>query len=308
MREVTIPPLARGGAVRGARQEPPLKRDPAPSRLSYRMDRLWLTPFFRMLVRRGLPLAFVAGMVGAWVGQEDNRAMVAEAVAEMRAEIEGRPEFQVKLMAIDGAEGTLADQIRAVLPVDFPVSSFDLDLEEMRRTVVALDPVKEASLRVRPGGILQVDIARRVPVAVWRSRDGLALLDGESAFVGPLESRMERPDLPLLAGQGAADHLPEALALFAAARPIAGRVRGLVRMGERRWDLVLDRGQRVMLPSDGALAALERVIALHEAQDVLERDVIAVDLRNPRRLTIRMSPAAAETLRETRAVERIAER
>ena len=44
--------------------------------------------------------------------------------------------------------------------------------------------------------------------------------------------------------------MAEALALIRAAgrRRWKGRVRGLVRVGERRWDVVLDREQRILLP------------------------------------------------------------
>ena len=66
---------------------------------------------------------------------------------------------------------------------------------------------------------------------------------------------------------------------------LAERLRGLVRMGERRWDLVLDRDQRILLPEDGAVEALERVIALDEAQDILSRDILQVDLRRKTEMT-----------------------
>ncbi len=303
MRPLT-PPLKRGGDASGGRAEPPVKRDPAPSRWSYRLERMMLTPFYLWMLRRGLPLLVLGGLIAGWVGQESNRQIVIDAVAEARLQIEGRPEFQVDLMTIDGVDGPLADGVRAVLPVEFPISSFDLDLEEMRRTVVALDPVKDAWLRVKPGGVLSVEVEPRVPVAIWRSREGLQLLDAEHVIVGPLATRIERPDLPLIAGDGAADALEEGLAVFAAADPILRRVRGLVRMGERRWDLVLDRNQRVMLPAEDAVAAMERIVALHEAQDVLERDVTVVDFRNPARPTIRMAPQAVETLRDARAMTR----
>ena len=36
-----------------------------------------------------------------------------------------------------------------------------------------------------------------------------------------------------------------ALAILAAAGPVTGRVRGLVFVGERRWDIVLDRSYHV---------------------------------------------------------------
>ena len=89
------------------------------------------------------------------------------------------------------------------------------------------------------------------------------------------------PDLPLLAGAGAREHVREALALMDAALPLGDRLRGLVRVGARRWDLVLDRNQRIRLPEQGAMQALERVLALDQAQDLLARDLLFVDMRNP---------------------------
>ena len=84
------------------------------------------------------------------------------------------------------------------------------------------------------------------------------------------------------------------LLLFAAARPLSPRLRGLERMGERRWDVVLDRGQRILLPEAEPVQALERVIALSAAQDMLARDLVAVDMRLKRRPTIRMNADAVE--------------
>ena len=63
-------------------------------------------------------------------------------------------------------------------------------------------------------------------------------------------------------------------------------------MGERRWDVVLDRDQRILLPENAPVQALERVIALSEAQDILERDLAAVDMRIAARPTLRMNKAA----------------
>ena len=42
----------------------PLRRDPAPSRWAYRMQRLWLTPMFRVLCRVGLPGVVLASVTG----------------------------------------------------------------------------------------------------------------------------------------------------------------------------------------------------------------------------------------------------
>ena len=78
-------------------------------------------------------------------------------------------------------------------------------------------------------------------------------------------------------------------------------------MGERRWDMVLDRDQRILLPENGAEAALHRVVALDEAQDLLARDVSVVDMRLAQRTTIRLNAPALAVMRNTAYVEPLPE-
>ncbi len=266
--------------------------DPAPSRWSYRYQRLILTPGVRLMFRVGMPFLLALGAAGFYFSDETRRDRIAASVAEARNSVETRPEFMVQLMAVDGAGYKVASEIREVVPISFPVSSFDLDLKEIRKTISDLDPVREATVRIRPGGVLQVDVIERMPAVMWRTREGLQVLDDAGVLVTQAASRSEYADLPLIAGENADAHVEEAMRLFRAAQPLAGRLRGLVRVGERRWDVVLDRDQRILLPENAPVQVLERVIALSEAQDILERDLAAVDMRIAARPTLRMNKAA----------------
>ncbi|MDE4134423.1 cell division protein FtsQ/DivIB [Phaeobacter sp. QD34_3] len=268
--------------------------DPAPSRLKYRLQRWMLTPGIRFGLRFGVPFCLVFAAASAFLADEGRRDAVLGTVHSIRASIEDRPEFRVNVMAIDGAGSSVSEDIREVVSLDFPLSSFDLDLAQIRDVIEGLDPVKTASVRIRPGGILQVDVEERQPALIWRSRDGLALLDETGAHVAELGRRSLHPGLPLIAGRGADAKAAEALKLFAAAAPLGARMRGLVRVGERRWDVVLDRGQRILLPEVNPVQALERVIVVSEVKDLLERDVAAVDMRIAERPTVRMSQNAVE--------------
>lgn len=278
--------------IRGARADKTC--DPAPSRWAWRFQRLLLTPAFILFLRAGVPmlLTFAAGTW--WLSDETRRATLVDTVVEAKARFETRPEFMVHLMAIDGATDALSQEIRAEVLLEFPLSSFELDLGAIRDRVMTLDPVKTATVRIRPGGVLQVDVERRRPVIIWRDHAGLSLVDAEGFTVRGLSRRMNRPDLPLIAGQGATDHVPEALDIYKAAAPLGDRLRGVVRVGDRRWDVVLDREQRILLPEDGAVEALERVIALDGAQDILSRDIQRVDLRLGARPTVQMSEYATD--------------
>ncbi len=285
-----------------------IKRDPAPSRIAYRLRRLWLTPMFRQTVRVGLPLAMLASIIGWAASQERYQMAVQDKYAEIRASIEDRPEFRVNLMAIDGASTSIADDIREIVPVDFPISSFDLDLDGMQDRIAELDAVLQVDIRVRRGGILQIEIKERQPAAVWRVGRDIELLDAQGYRVAVIGSRLERPDLPLLAGTGAEKQVAQALELLQIAAPVAPRIRGLVRMGERRWDLVLDRNQRILLPENNPVQALLQVMALEQASDLLARDIASVDMRNIKRPTLRMAPAAVQELRRIRDIAQEADK
>lgn len=272
------------------------KSDPAPSRWAYRMQRLMLTPLFRFTLRVGIPFALTASLTAVYLSDDARRAQLEMVYQDMRASIEERPEFMVKLMAVDGASDEVAAAIHEIIPLSFPLSSFDLDLPSIQSTIADLNPVRRADVRLQAGGVLQVTIEERKTAALWRTHDGLFRIDDEGVYIGLAGSVADHPGVPLLSGDGADTAIKEAQALLKAAAPLGARLRGFIRVGARRWDVVLDRDQRIMLPAKGAVQALERVIALDQVQDVLDRDLARVDMRLGQRPTIRMNENAVQEL------------
>jgi cell division protein FtsQ len=287
------------------RPAPRTRRDPAPSKWDYRLQRLMLTPYVRAFLVKGLPTLVILGAVGLWFAQDANRQAVIGQLTHLREEFEARPEFRVSLARVEGASDDLAAAVRAKLALPLPMSSFDIDLDAARARIEALDAVRKADLRVRSGGVLQVVITERMPVAIWRTEDGLTLVDETGHRVAGLMARTDRPDLPLIAGEGADLATPEALDLIAAAGPLTPRMRGLVRVGDRRWDLILDRDQRVLLPENNPVQALERLLALDHAQDLMNRDILTVDLRLDRRPILRLTPHALAEIRRAQGLETV---
>ncbi len=272
------------------------RRDPAPSRLRYKLTRLWLRPSFRRLVNFGVPM--LAGLLAAWTlaAELDLKGRAVETFASFREALIDRPQFLITRMEIPDVSADLAEQIREASFVTLPVNSLEVDVASVRARVEALAAVERARVRAVAGGVLEIRAIERIPVIVWRNEGSVLLLDHSGVRVAEVDSRLRRPDLPLIAGEGADAHVPEALALLAEARPVADRIRGLVRMGERRWDVVLDRDQIVRLPEADPVAALRRVMAQNLGEQLLARDIAVVDLRNPERPMLRLTEHALAEL------------
>ncbi len=280
-------------------------RDPAPSRWQYRMQRLWLTPLFRGLVRFGIPGLAVLGLC-AWYLSDGARitAMVDWYDGTVSA-VQDRPEFTVSLLRIEGASAELQNDIEEALPIDLPLSQFKLDMAALRDLLVGLDPVLDAEVRVKAGGVLLLRVTERTPVVAWQRDDGVEVLDATGHRVATLASIAAAGALPLIAGQGADRRVPEALTLIAAAKPVEDRLVGLSRVGNRRWDVVLSGGQIIALPEQAPVAALDLALGMHAAKDVLSRDVRVFDLRIAGRPVLRLSPEARSELKGAQDLARL---
>lgn len=289
-------------APRDALRRDLARRDPAPSRLRYRLDRLWLRPRVRTAVNLGVPL--LAGLLAAWTAMAtlDLRARIVSGWQALHAAVVEQPQFVITRIEVPDVSPDLAETIRVAAFIDLPASSLEVNVAAVRDRVEMLDGVERARVRALPSGALEIRAVERVPVLVWRAADGLKLIDRSGVRVAEIDSRLRRIDLPLVAGEGADRVVPEALALIAAAQPIGGRVRGLVRMGERRWDLVLDRDQVIRLPEAAPVAALGRVLAMAASEQLLDRDLTVVDMRDPGRPLVRLTEHSAAELARLRAV------
>ena len=274
--------------------------DPAPSRWSYRIQRLWLTPVFRAVLRVGVPAFAVVAVGGVYISDPANVQRLQDSVSEIRRSIEERPEFRVNLLSVSGASPVLTEEIRATLGMHFPVSSFDLDLVALRLRVQAIRAVADAELRIRSGGELAIAVTERTPSMIWQAREGLWLIDDTGERVTPLLARPDLADLPIVAGDRANEVAEEALELFVTAQPLGDRLRGLVRVGERRWDVILTDGTRILLPAADPATVLDRVLAQDDAQELLDRDITRVDLRDPTRTVLQLTPEALAELRRMR--------
>ena len=271
---------------------------PGPSRIVYRMRRAWAKTWVRQCLRL-VPLIAAVGFLG-WNFAGDHvlrRALEDRATAWIDS-LSARPEFAVGGLMIAGASEDLERRVREVVDLAPGASSLKINVAAVKIRVESIGAVRSADVVLDPQGILRISVAERHPAALWRdAEDRLWLIDRDGAQISPAVIRAGYPELPLLLGDAAPAAAAEALNLFDAAPDIHSRLRAIVRVGARRWDFVLDRELRILLPERDPGAALAHAVALHYGEELFDRDLLAVDMRVPQRPTLRMTPRAVERLR-----------
>ncbi|MBL4805879.1 MAG: cell division protein FtsQ [Rhodobacteraceae bacterium] len=276
-------------------------RDPAPSKMRYRLQRLWLRKYVRPIVMIWLPI-LVVGLLVLMVSRNDSfRGFIQQKYDNVRGAIAARPELMIETVRIPVGSVDLVHQIDGVMDLTLPVSALDVDLEGLRQIVQGLSAVKTATVQLDGNGLLEITIVERIPEMVWRTGNRIFLLDETGIRVAEVPRRAVRVDLPLIIGEGADLAIPEARALFKMASPLEERIRALVRVGERRWNIVLDGDQTIMLPEFGAEDALRLVVEMQTTEQIMNWNLSVVDMRDPNRPIIRLNNDALDELTRLRA-------
>ena len=79
-----------------------------------------------------------------------------------------------------------------------------------------------------------------------------------------------------------------------AIRRSAAATKAAIFVGERRWNLRLKDGLDIRLPENDVGNALAALSKLDKEERLFSRDIVAVDMRLPDRLTVQLSDDAAK--------------
>ena len=275
-----------------------LKRniDPAPSIISYRLMRLMLIPRLRLILTLGIPsLVIFCGTLVFLLNINLHENIEALKEDLKRALVE-RPEFMIKVASVDGASDELAHEIREIMPLDFPVSYFDLDIKYLHKVLNDIPAVESAAIKVTVSGVLQIDISERTPAFIWRKDDVISVIDEKGKFIRLVTSRLDYPELPLVIGEAANLSIADISSLMEDNQYFLDQVRAFVRVGERRWDLVLDNNLRIMLPQTEFLAAFDRLMLMNHTGSLFSNQLSTIDMRLVERPTVRVGAVSVDPL------------
>ncbi|MBS29463.1 MAG: cell division protein FtsQ [Alphaproteobacteria bacterium] len=246
----------------------------------------------RMIVAGGTLTAIVLAGGGIWhlsqTGWIDDRmAALRGGIVEMTADAG----LRVQDVILSGRLNADSDEILAALDVELGSPILGMDMEAARARLESLGWIKSAEIARRLPDVVFVRITERQPLALWQHDGRMALVDrvGETIQRSDLDGFR---DLPLIVGDGAPRHAAQLLDLLSTYPALAEATEAAVRVSERRWNLRLRNGIDVRLPETDLSVALTRLDDYQREHELFDRDVVAVDLRVPDRLIVRVGPTA----------------
>jgi cell division protein FtsQ len=200
--------------------------------------------------------------------------------------------FDIDQIEVAGVAGARAQEVRAIVVPDGRRSILSLDPNDVRARVESLDWVADAQVRRLWPSTLQIQVERRQAYARWQENGVMSVIDANGERL-QAERAANHRDLPLVVGAGAGPAAEPLLIALENLPEVRSRLRALVRVGERRWNLELQSGTRVALPQDNPTAALAELESLQARHALLDRPLAEIDLRAPGRMSVRVHPELA---------------
>lgn len=275
----------------------PFKRKPPPARIRSEHDNraiAWIEDRLPRNIGSVVTVALLLGTLYVGVVRGGHVEFLLEAGRDARDALANTAGFKIAHVGINGRKNLTQDEILAIGGVTGRRSLLFLDAAEVRDKLRATPWIADATvLKLYPDS-LQIGITERAAFALWQHQGRVSVISEEGLVLQPYTLGPFR-SLPLVVGKGAETRASKFLTLLTQYPHIRSQVKAIVLVGERRWNLRLADGIDVRLPEDNVEAALASLTRLDKDEKLFSRDITAIDLRLPDRLTVRLSEDAAKT-------------
>ncbi|MEP7031025.1 MAG: cell division protein FtsQ/DivIB, partial [Pseudolabrys sp.] len=200
--------------------------------------------------------------------------------------------FGIAKVAIAGEQEVRRNEILNLAGITENSSLLFLDAARMRARLLTNPWIAQATVLKLYPSELRIEIVERKPFALWQKAGNVSLISADGMVLTPsVPPRFS--GLPQVVGAGAERAAHNFLSLVGHFPELARNVEAAILVAERRWNLHLKSGVDVLLPEAEPERALTTLVELDRAKKLLSRDIVAVDLRLPDRVTVRQSDAAA---------------
>jgi cell division protein FtsQ len=197
--------------------------------------------------------------------------------------------YGLETLYVEGRKRTSMQEVQKAIAVTKGDPLLRLSLHDIRQRLEAIGTIKHAAVERQLPGTLSIRIIEREPVALWQHQGNITLIDDNGVAMTDLKSS-DYPKLPLVVGSDAPQHVTALLTMLATQPELQALVEASVRVGQRRWNIRMKGGVEIMLPEEKPEEAWQKLAEIQKQQQLLAKDIEAIDLRLEGRLFIKLSP------------------
>jgi cell division protein FtsQ len=276
------------GVRRARRQPPSIEREIPPPPLVAWIER-------HVPRRAGIAATLMLLLASAGFGIVRGRHLdeLSTALGDSRNALANSAGFRITSVAINGRKQLTQDEVLAIGGVTGRSSLLFLDAIAVRDRLKANPWIAEATVQKFFPNQLQIDIVERKAFALWQQDGKLSVIADDGAVLEAYVSRRFLT-LPLVVGKGAESRARDFLALLDRYPQVKAVTRAAVFVGERRWNLRTKDGLDIRLPEQDVGNALASLSQLDQEDHLFTRDIVAIDMRLPDRLTVQLSDDSAK--------------
>lgn len=193
--------------------------------------------------------------------------------------------FIPKIIEINGRSQAKTEAITTIVEPYRGQSIFTINLDELRRQIIAIGWVEDAIItRILPNR-LEINLIERQPIALLQTKAGHQLIDAKGVVIEQADVAAYS-HLVVASGKGAAAKAKHILNILQSEPEIFTDVWAVQHISERRWDVYLRSGMTIKLPEQDPIIAWSRFAKLEQETHITRRDLAAIDLRIPGQLIV----------------------
>jgi len=153
-----------------------------------------------------------------------------------------------------------------------------ISLNRLESDITAIGWIDATEIRRKLPGTLIVRVTERKPSIIWQHQGNLWLGDTKGNL---LTNKIERKYiyLPVVIGQNPENDVPELFSITSASKNLAELVTGASKIGNRRWDIMLNNGIRIMLPERRPAGSWKKLEELQQKNRLFSKSINYIDMR-----------------------------
>lgn len=251
--------------------------------------------FFLWMRRFGIVIGGVVLTlwIGAWLWLSGSIQSAGDWSRHQAIEISADAGFTVQNIMVEGRVNTDPDVLLGLVNIRKDDPLFSFQPKTAKDLIERIAWVKSVKVERRLPDTIYIELEERQPLALYQQNKKLFLIDLEGKVITDFGLNRFQ-DLLLVSGAGAQESAHILVKNLAVEEILLPYIEAASYISRRRWNLKTRSGITVKLPAEDIGFALRRLALFQEDNQILDKDLEHIDLRDESRILVQAAPGKVQ--------------